>query len=141
MAVHPDVGGFREAQRRLRAELGVFATFTIPGDPSWPPGTPLDPETGKPHDPFLEPTVPPVDREEIVNCSFVHRPLVALDPAATPIGAADQGLAALIIDEADYERIKDATRVQIGPEIYDVQRFRHDVAIRTERYIAYLEHA
>jgi hypothetical protein len=141
MALNPDVAGFRDAQRRLRATLGVDVVFTIPGESSWPPDTPLDPQTGRPHDPFLEPTAPVVDRSELVRCSFVHHPLVGLDPADTPIGSADVGSAALIVDVADYPRVADATRAQVGPEIYDVQAFRHDVALGVERYIAYLEHA
>jgi hypothetical protein len=137
----PDIAGFEDAQERLRTEFGVDAVFFIPGDPAWAPGTPVDPETGKPYDPFLEPDVPGVDQQITVRCSFVHRALAENDPAATPLGAADLGAAALIVPLARYQEIKKATRVTIGEVVWDVQMFRYDLALTIPRWIAYLERA
>ena len=58
----PDLDGFAEAQGRLRQMIGVDAVFLVDGEPIWPAGTPIDPETGKPYDPFLEPETPLVTR-------------------------------------------------------------------------------
>jgi hypothetical protein len=137
----PDIAGFRDAQQRLRQEFGVDAVFFVPGDSSWPADTPLDPETGKPYDPFLEPEVPGVAQQITVHCSFVHRPLVDVDPDATPLGAADQGSAALIVPLDRYQEVKRATRVTVGEDVWDVQMFRYDVALTVPRWIAYLERA
>jgi hypothetical protein len=137
----PDVIGFADAQQRLRNELGVDAVFFIPGTPTWPAGTPLDPETNKPYDPFLDPDVPGADQLVTVRCSFVHHPLVSADPAATPLGAADSGNAALIVPPDRYPDVKQATRVTVGDEVWDVQIFRYDLALTVPRWIAYLEHA
>jgi hypothetical protein len=79
----PDTAGFADAQDRLRQELGVDAVFLIPTALVWPPGTPLDPETGKPFDPFLDPVDPAANTEVTVRCSFVHSPLIGIDPAAS----------------------------------------------------------
>jgi hypothetical protein len=119
----PDVAGFRAAQARLREVLGVDAVFIIASALTWPPDTPLDPETGRPYDPFLEPVTPEVDVQVTVRCSFVQRPLVAADPTLSPIGSIDRGSAALVVAEADQPAVKDAVRVIVG------------------RWIAYLEHA
>jgi hypothetical protein len=139
--VGPAVEGFRDAQAALREALGVDAAFLIASEPEWPPGTPLDPETGNPYDPFLEPVNPTTDTEVIVRCSFVHRPLQGIDPAASPIGAGDLGDAALIIPLERYDDVRTATRVRVGVELWDIQQFRYDVALGTERWLAYLERA
>lgn len=137
----PDPEALREAQRRLRDQLGVDAVFLIAGDVTWPPDTPLDPETGKPYDPFLEPETTGEALEITVRCSFVHRPLDSADPAASPIGAIDRGTAALILEPTEYAAVSEARRVRVGEETWDIQDWRHDVALRVPRWIAYLEHA
>jgi hypothetical protein len=108
---------------------------------SWPAGTPLDPETGKPYDPFLDPETATGTTEVTVRCSFVHAPLSSIDPSATPFGVGDTGDAALIVPLASYQDIKTATRVVIGEDTWDIQRFRYDVALTVPRWIAYLERA
>lgn len=137
----PDLPGLAEAQDRLRDRLGVDAVFQIPAVKSWPAGTPLDPETQRPFDPFLEPENPTADAEVTVRCSFVHRPLTNADPAATAIGAGDRGDAALIVPLADYPAVRAATRVRVGEDVWDIQQFRYDVALTIPRWIAYLERA
>jgi hypothetical protein len=140
MAV-PDVTGFAAAQVRLRAALGVDAVFIIPGAKTWPAGTPLDPETSVPFDPFLEPETVTADAEVTLRCSFVHRPLETADPSASPIGAIDRGASALIITAADYPSVAAAVRVRVGEETWDVQQFRYDLALTVPRWLAYLEHS
>lgn len=50
----PDLDGFAEAQTRFRGQFGDLVTFY--GDPvvTLPPGTPVDPETGRPYDPVVQ---------------------------------------------------------------------------------------
>lgn len=137
----PDVAGFRAAQAKLRTVLGVDAVFEIAGTPTWPAGTPLDPETNRPYDPFLEPESSAADVEITKRVSFVHRPLDAADPAATPIGSIDRGTAAVIVAEEDHVDVAAAGRVRVAGETWDLQAWRHDVALTVPRWIAYLEHA
>jgi hypothetical protein len=137
----PDVGGFADAQERLRQALGVDVVFIIPPAQTWPPGTPLDPETNRPYDPFLDPEPNAGDVEITVRCSFVHRPFANLDPESMPAGFADQGDAALIVPLARYPDVKAATRVRLGEDTWDVQAFRYDVSLTVPRWIAYLERA
>lgn len=136
-----DAAGLADAQRRLRDKLGVDVTFTTTGAATWPAGTPLDPETSRPYDPFLEPDVPGSETAVTIRCSFVHRPLVGDDPAATPIGPGDRGSAVLIVDIDDYPAVKDARRAQVGVEAWDVQDWRFDTALGVDRWLAYLERA
>ena len=139
--VGPSLAGFVEAQETLRARMGVDAVFLIRGEQTWPPDTPLDPETGRPFDPFLEPDDPIADAVVVVRCSFVSRPVQSEDPAASPIGAIDRGNAALIVDVDSHALVADAYRVRVGAEVYDVQDWRWDSVAGMERWIAYLEHA
>lgn len=137
----PDLAGFAEAQDALRARMGVDAVFLIRGEKTWPAGTPLDPETGRPFDPFLEPEVDAGDAEIVVRCSYVSRPMQTQDPAGSPIGAIDRGNAALVVDPDDHAMVADAYRVRVGAEVYDLQEWRWDNVGGMERWIAYLEHA
>lgn len=136
-----DIDGFAEAQEALRQKLGVDCVFLTPSAPQWPPDTQLDPETGKPFDPFLEPVNPTADSAVTVRCSFVHRPLRHIDPRQSPFGDGDEGDAALIVPLARYQDVRAATRVVIGEDTWEIQRFRYDVALTVPRWIAYLERA
>jgi hypothetical protein len=142
MSPSADTAGFREAQGRLRTMLGVDAVFTVPpGEPVWPAGTELDPETGRPYDPFLEPESVEEAVEVTVRATFASRPLADADPAATPIGSIDTGSAALILAASDYPPVVNARRVMVGPETYSIQLARHDQIAGYDRMILYIEHA
>lgn len=141
MPAAPDTAAIADAQRRLRAAVGVDATFTIAGEPTWPPDTPLDPETGRPYDPFLEPETPGDETAVTIRCSFVHRPLRSIDPEATPIGPGDLGSAELIVDVDDYPAVKGAQRVWVGADAWKVREWRYDIALGVERWLAYMERA
>lgn len=146
MTINPDVDGFREAQHRLREKLGTAAVFQIPQPATWDPGEPLDPDTGRPFDPFAEPASGGGYVEVTKQVSYVARPLTsgrALggDTYAAPIGNVDMGTAALIIDIDDYAAVATATRVTVAGTLFDIEMFRHDTLGPIGRWIAYLEKA
>lgn len=146
MTVTPNTAGVAGAMNRLREHLGVDATFLVRGEPVWPAGTPIDPETGRPYDPFLEPEVPTEETEVTVRCSFVHRPFApgamgGMDMGTSPLGQADRGLAGLIVSEADYPQVQGAHRVRVGLETWDVELWRHDTSLTVGRYVCFLEHS
>jgi hypothetical protein len=144
--IKPDTDGFRDAQRRLRQELGAAATFYMRSPATWAPDEPIDPDTGRPFDPFAEPASGGEDREVVKLVSYVARPLTsgrALggDSAAAPIGNVDMTTAAVIVDVDDYPEVKDAHRVKVADTVYDVEMWRFDTLGPVERTIAYLEKA
>lgn len=55
MPATPDLAGFRAAMDRLRDNFGQDVTFHAPVAKTWPAGTQLDPETGEPYDPAIDP--------------------------------------------------------------------------------------
>lgn len=141
VAVTPDLAGFADAQRRLRQQLGVDAVFEIPGAATWDPAEPIDPDTGRPYDPFATPSSGGAPTTRTVRCTFASRPIAGGDPQQSPLGAVDVGQAALIMEAADYQLVQDATRVTVGVEVYDVQVFRQDIVAGYERWLCFLEHA
>lgn len=142
MTVAPNLTGFQGAMERLRQQTGVDCVFTTPDEPTYPPDVAIDPDTGRPYDPFATPTVPAVPGTATVRCGFAHRVGGGADDAQpSPLGAIDAGSAALIIAEADYPTVKDATRVRVVDEVYDIEMFRQDVRFGHVRWIAFLEHA
>lgn len=49
----PSLAGFAEAQDRKRVMLGSDVTFLWPAQVTFPPGTPVSPNTGRPFDPTV----------------------------------------------------------------------------------------
>lgn len=142
MDVLPDVAGFREAQKRLRQRLGVDVVFLVPQAPTWPDGTQLDPETGRPYDPFAEPASGGDDQEVTVRCSLVNRALTPLDPTVTTaVGDQDIAEAALIVDEADFATVQGARRCRVLARTWRIAELKLDELAGDARYIAYLEPA
>lgn len=75
MPVVPDLAGFAEAQDRKRELLGSDVTFLQEPQVTFPPGTAINPDTGDPYDPTIEPesTVQP---SVVVRCAVYFRALV-----------------------------------------------------------------
>lgn len=86
----PDLAGFAEAQDRLRAQQGEDVVFLQRAEVTFAPGVPLDPQTGRPYDPMVEP-VASGQASATVRCGVAFRALSrsgqgAGEAAAGPIG-------------------------------------------------------
>lgn len=68
----PDLAGFADAQERLRTHFGELVVFLRPPEFEWPVDTELDPETLKPYDPMIEPTVT-AQASAGVNCDVAFK--------------------------------------------------------------------
>jgi hypothetical protein len=53
--VAPDLAGFIDAEQRLRTAFAEEVRFIFASDDTYPPGTVLDPESGRPMDPLVAP--------------------------------------------------------------------------------------
>lgn len=49
MSIAPNTAGFFEAHKRHRAAFGSPCVFHVPVVPSWPAGTKINPDTGRPY--------------------------------------------------------------------------------------------
>ncbi len=140
--VLPDLAGFKAAQQRLREQVGVDVTFRIPVPPVWPPGTPLDPQTGRPYDPTVEPQSGGTFGSVVKRVGLVFRPIKV--NVEDPVGEEVQGgirhgeSLALSVSTADYPDIEDAAQVNVEGTEYRVMSIIVDPGL-DNRYIVFGE--
>lgn len=140
----PDLDGWRDAMNRLRIALGQDITFKVPVAPVYAAGVQLDPETHAPYDPTILPESGGDTTDVIIRVGVVQRPI----RSARPADDVDMGSAAgpmlttnvaLIIGEADYVSIQDATAFVLNGRDYGITDIYPDGLTRIDRYIVYGE--
>lgn len=130
----PDITGFQDAQRRLNEALGETVQFLTPQEPVWPDGTQIDPETGKPYDPLIDPVSGGGYDSTEVQAS------VALKADAGDVDEGQSGYRpdeepVFIIMVEDYASVASATRVAWNESEYRITRFRPDSLRGVYRYL------
>lgn len=140
----PDFAGFAAAQGRLREHFGHDITFYLPGDaPTYPPGTKVDPESGEPYDPTIEPSTGGEEVETVVRCNVVARPMglsqrgISPDTERAAIGWVEEGGVVLIIDTEDKAALvdPDAVGFDYAGERYEVRQRDDDFLGPVQRYL------
>lgn len=135
----PDIAGFRAAQEELIDKLGQDVTFHVPHAPTYPLGTVLDPETGKPHDPTIRPTNPG-DDDVVVRCTVVYRPIQGEDDVqGGPGGVRRTSQMALALKVADFPAVEDARTATVNGVGFKLTDIVPDGLTEVQRYIAFLE--
>lgn len=121
----PDLPGFVDAQRRLRSEFGVEVTFW--GEPAevYPPGTALDPDTGRPYDPTIKPTTASA-ASAAVRCTVAFRSNTENQQEVGAIGIADRTHVQLQADITDAPAIEDAIAFDVHSERFKVEAKKPD---------------
>lgn len=137
----PNFDGFREAQSRLRQQFGLDLTWISRPDPVWPNGTEINPESGEPYDPEVQ----PVNGEEvktIVRTSVVTRPIGGSAPVGDQVSKKaigwlkEEGIV-LIVDTDLYHLVRDATEVEYGGDTYTIRDDHHDYLGPVDRWLFY----
>lgn len=142
MPATPNFAGFQEAQARLREQFGHDITFLTEGVDTYPPGTELDPESGEPFDPSIEPTATS-DVATVVHCSVVSRPMglsrSGVDDSVKreAIGWVEEGGVVLIVDIEDWADVRDADSFEYADETYSIRQTEHDYLGEAERYLIF----
>lgn len=137
----PDLQGFRDAQARLNAALGTVVEFLAPIATQWPPGTKLDPETGRPLDPTIKPTGGGGFSEVEVRVT-VAEPQVqdsSSDVETGPSGVRRDETPVFIVLESDFDLIDGATRVRWLGETYAITEVNPDGIGSVMRYLVFTE--
>lgn len=138
----PDFQGFEDAQIRLRAKFGRTVEFFAPMAESYPPGTKLDPERGRPYDPTIKPLSSGFS-SAAVNCNVVDRPVVGRTLAAareqSALGSMPDADKIAIVSVEDAPLASGATRARYLGEHFKVMDFRIDSLGPVERYLAFLQ--
>lgn len=120
----PDLAGFVNAMVRMRGELGGDVPFFTEFEYGYPPGTPLNPETGEPFDPTV-PELGAGGASASVHVGVYMRPIQGgfTDLVkTTPLGLVDVDNALLDVSPADYEAndLAEASEVELFGERYEI---------------------
>lgn len=131
----PNTQGFRQAQERLTAALGVVVSFLTPTEAVYPDGTALD-DNGRPFDPVIQ----PVSGGDPVGVDIRVTPVLRQigtgdDIIEGPSGLRQDETPAFIVMEADYPSIQGATLVDWDGQRYAINEMRHD----GYRYLVFTE--
>lgn len=127
MEVTPDLAGFKQAQEELRQHFGQDVTFHFAPKLSYPEGTPLDPESGRPYDPQIEgeeETPKTVD----VKCNVAFRPVrgLAEDTVESPIGNIKSNECVLIMSIEQWETVDEAVAFSVKGDRYRLKKSTED---------------
>lgn len=137
----PDLAGFREAQLTLIAKLGADVPFFSPVAPSYPPGTPIDPESGQPFDPSIA-ALASGFTSAAVRCGVAIRPVgVQKDNMLSALGIMEEGKGLLLVPQLAYENanLDGATQCEVHGERWTIeQRDLDGIGTETHRYVLHI---
>jgi len=139
-STHPNLAGYDDAMRRKRDRMGQDVIFYVMTTPTYAPDVPLDPESGKPIDPWAEPASGGVEVEVMVRGSVVNRPIgggTADDSRATAIGIVPEDNLAVILSPEDFDRVKTARTFVAYGERFKVTDARPDGIGSLQRHIIF----
>lgn len=128
MSELPDVlAGLADAQVRLRAKTGEDVEFFWSTGETWPPNVNLDPETGRPFDPSVEPIASGV-ASGVARCNVAFRPVQGLNDSAdeTAIGNIQRADVVLITSVESWEDIKQATTFHAKGDRFKITQYHAD---------------
>lgn len=129
--------GFQDAQRRLRAETGIDATFHTPQVTIWPTGTKIDPETQAPYDPVIQPASGSGTIDVTVK---VGKAVGSLnDDEDSPIGIMSDAEGVLMVDIDDVPEVGSATEVTISNVRYKITQKRPRGLTRAMEWLFFVE--
>jgi hypothetical protein len=133
MAETPDIAGFADAQERLRVGFGELVVFLRPPELTWPDGTALDPETGRPYDPMVAGSA--VQSSGAVNCTIAFKGRDE-DVKWTALGLTEAEDALLICDLAAASAASGAQSAVFRGEEYLVVAQRPDGVGGIQRFLS-----
>jgi hypothetical protein len=127
----PDLQGFAEAQDQKRERLGSDVTFLSKAQVTFPPGTPVNPDTGDPYDPTIEP-VSSAQASAVVRCGVYFRALVRGAGGEATAGAAGWEEATRIFAIAPIDakdEIADAIEMIFHNERFKIHTIKDDEVV------------
>lgn len=141
LEVTPDRSGYVEAQNRLREVLGEAVILIQPAVNTYPPGTALDPETGEPYDPLIQPTSSAA-ASALIQGRVAERGVAQVPERATNDGALgwmEDNDVAVIAASAAASAADGATGMVIRGERYVIRSTRFDGLTGIERLLIFGE--
>jgi hypothetical protein len=138
----PDIDGFRDAQVRLNQAMGTDAIFRTPTAKQWPEGTQIDPDTGEPYDPTIDPIEGSGAFNDQVVRVTVSEPQVqdgSSDVEVNPSGVRRDENPVFIVMEADEPKITAATHVVYLGQTYRITDIQPDGLTTVMRFLVWTE--
>lgn len=136
--MEPDLAGFADAQERLRDAFGELVVFLKPVEATWPPGTPLDPETNRPYDPVVLPSSSG-QASAVVNCDLAYRPWGRIGGAGevewTALGGLETAHILLIASSGAASAIEGSSEFVVRDERYKVTSIMPDGVGEVQRTV------
>lgn len=139
----PDFAGFEDAQVRLRAGFGRTVEFFAPTPTTYPAGTRLDPETGRPFDPAIRPLSSGFT-QATASGNIVNRPIgpgkrgLGGGREATALGLLTDADKVVILGSGDTGAASGATLATIDGEEFKVEDVARDTLGQVERTLVFL---
>lgn len=135
--MEPDLAGFRDAQDRLRDHFGSIVTMLGDVQVSFPPGTRLDPQTGRPYDPTVEPSSS-AQATSVVKANVAYRPMAGDPSEPAAIGWVDTAEVMLNLASAAASAASGANAFLIRDERYQVVANHFDgIGDAPDRYLIF----
>lgn len=122
----PDLAGLQNALAELREKTGEEVLFFFEETLEYPPGTEIDPETGKPYDPLIEPTKGESDDPLFIKCSVAFRPSFAEDTEESRIGNIKVNQVLLSMSITEWDLVASAVSFNVKADNYLIVKSTRD---------------
>lgn len=139
-AEQPSLAGFAEAQDRKRLLLGSPVTFLWPAHVTFPPGTPLSPNTGQPFDPTASAIASSQASASATASVFfkaINRGGAANADVAAPIGRDERTRLFLNLASADGQVVKGLASAWAGRPFAGSGSAASEFVFRGDRFEIY----
>jgi hypothetical protein len=131
-----DLAGFTAAQQRLRQQFGEDVTFYGAEVNVFPAGTPIDPESGRPYDPALEPTSS-TRASAVVKCNVAYRSRIERAQEQAALGIGGRMHVMLIADITDAVHINDKVEFEVRTERFKLEASEPDGVGAVQRLLVW----
>lgn len=134
-----NLAGFADAQERLRQQFGETVVFLQPPVFTYPGGTPIDPDTGRPYDPVIVPTSS-AQASAVVNCDVAYEAYRAgrdRDSDVGAIGFVDRAHIMLIADLTASAACAGAESVRLRGATYKITAMKPDGVGALQRWLTF----
>jgi hypothetical protein len=136
-----DIADFITATKGLRSGQGSPVTFLVPQEPTWPPGTAINPDTNTPYDAMVKRTNAEYD-EVVKTCGVILKQASPLRPQSDirvePAGIMEAQDIILDVDSDDYPDIAEASDFMVNGQTYTVEeRKPFSIGGQLYRYLIY----
>jgi hypothetical protein len=118
----PDLAGYRAALLRKRDALGSEVTFHFATEATWPDGTVLDPNTGRPYDPMIAPASEDGAPAVTMTLSVAFRPNFQEDTQESKVGDVKMNVTLAWMTIEEWAALGDPTSYDYAGDNYLIRK-------------------